>query len=425
METVFQIIEYLLALAALAFVAAPLGIRRQAFESRRLRQMYCGCLQLKAFLLTSTACSLTGLIWILTAWPGWKTAAVTVLVCVCAEALLFWCGMIRIYLTSTQLGMKWRVIAALTGMIPLVNLLVLIRMIRLVDREVETETEKAELNQVRAENKVCQTRYPILLVHGVFFRDFKYLNYWGRIPRELQRNGAVLYYGNQQSAASVADCGREIAERIGEICRKTGAEKVNLIGHSKGGLDSRYAMDLCGAAPHIASLTTINTPHAGCKFAEWLLYHAPAAAREKIAAAYNQTVKHLGDQDPDFLAAVTDLTDSGCRRLNGEMAQAEALCVETYGIYCQSVGSSMKRARYGKFPLNLTHRFVRLFDGANDGLVSEASMQWGSRHIRIQAQGRRGVSHGDVIDLNRENIPGFDVREFYVDLVRDLKERGL
>ena len=30
-----------------------------------------------------------------------------------------------------------------------------------------------------------------------------------------------------------------------------------------------------------------------------------------------------------------------------------------------------------------------------------------------------------MIDLNRENIPDFDVREFYVQLVRDLKVRGL
>ena len=37
----------------------------------------------------------------------------------------------------------------------------------------------------------------------------------------------------------------------------------------------------------------------------------------------------------------------------------------------------------------------------------------------------RGISHGDVVDLNRENIPGFDVREFYVQLVADLKARGL
>jgi triacylglycerol lipase len=30
-----------------------------------------------------------------------------------------------------------------------------------------------------------------------------------------------------------------------------------------------------------------------------------------------------------------------------------------------------------------------------------------------------------MIDLFRENIDGFDVREFYVDIVKDLKERGL
>lgn len=105
-------------------------------------------------------------------------------------------------------------------MIPVVNLLVLIKMLRLVGREVETETEKAELNQVRAESKVCQTRYPLLMVHGVFFRDFKYLNYWGRIPKELQRNGAVIYYGGQQSAASVADAagdrGKDKADLSGD-----------------------------------------------------------------------------------------------------------------------------------------------------------------------------------------------------------------
>ena len=33
-------------------------------------------------------------------------------------------------------------------------------------------------------------------------------------------------------------------------------------------------------------------------------------------------------------------------------------------------------------------------------------------------------SHGDMIDLNRENIRGFDVREFYVQLVSDLREKG-
>jgi DNA polymerase len=30
-----------------------------------------------------------------------------------------------------------------------------------------------------------------------------------------------------------------------------------------------------------------------------------------------------------------------------------------------------------------------------------------------------------IIDLNRQNIPAFDVREFYVELVHDLQKRGL
>ena len=85
----------------------------------------------------------------------------------------------------------------------------------------------------------------------------------------------------------------------------------------------------------------------------------------------------------------------------------------------------MDKATGGKFPLNLSYHLVKYFDGPNDGLVSEASFQWGERYTLLQTDGDRGISHGDMIDLNRENIPEFDVREFYVQLVHDLKNRGL
>ena len=41
------------------------------------------------------------------------------------EGLVFWNGIIRIYITSVQLGMKWRIIGIVCGMIPIVNLVVL------------------------------------------------------------------------------------------------------------------------------------------------------------------------------------------------------------------------------------------------------------------------------------------------------------
>ena len=69
-------------------------------------------------------------------------------------------------------------------------------------------------------------------------------------------------------------------------------------------------------------------------------------------------------------------------------------------------------------------RLVQYFDGANDGLVGKKSFSWGQSFQFLTVQGKRGISHGDVIDLNRENFDGFDVREFYVQLVSGLRQKG-
>lgn len=334
------------------------------------------------------------------------------------ELILFWNGILRVYMTSIQLGIKWRVIGAACGLIPIVHLYVLCRIIRITSNEVLYENEKYLLNQIRAENQECRTKYPILLVHGVFFRDFRFFNYWGRIPAELKRNGAVLFYGSQQSAASVAECGEELAARIRQIRQETGCDKVNIIAHSKGGLDSRYAISKCGAAPYAASLTTINTPHRGCIFADYLLDKIPDAVCNKVASKYNAALTLLGDPQPDFMKAVRDLTASACAGLNETLPDSPQ-------VYYQSIGSRMNGAFSGRFPLNMSYPMVKHFDGSNDGLVSVDSMEWGSRFTCLTVPGGRGISHGDMIDLNRENIDGFDVREFYVNLVHELKERGL
>lgn len=158
-------------------------------------------------------------------------------------------------------------------------------------------------------------------------------------------------------------------------------------------------------------------PQRGCIYAEYLLNKVPEAARQKIAAAYNGTLKRLGDENPDFLAAVTDLTESTCLTRNENTPDMP-------GVVYESVMSWCKKAQYGKFPLNVTYPIVKHFDGKNDGLVSVESSRWGTKFTLLEPEEKRGISHGDVVDLNRENIPGFDVREFYVDRVKDLKQRG-
>ena len=85
----------------------------------------------------------------------------------------------------------------------------------------------------------------------------------------------------------------------------------------------------------------------------------------------------------------------------------------------------MEHPRKGRFPLNVSYRYVKNFDGKNDGLVGEHSFAFGEKYTLLHSDGKRGISHGDVIDLNRENFSGFDVRKFYTELVSDLRSRGL
>lgn len=339
------------------------------------------------------------------------------IILILSEGTIFWNGIIRVYVTSVQLGIRYRVLGVILGMIFPANLVMLMFIYLKVKREAEFENEKYLLDQSRKDEKICATKYPILLVHGVFFRDSRLLNYWGRIPAELEKNGAEIFYGEQQSALSIEDSSKELAKKIEEIVSSTGCGKVNIIAHSKGGLDSRYAISQLGSDKYVASLTTINTPHRGCIFAEYLLHAAPEKLVKTIETTYNKAFYALGDKSPDFMSAVKCLTNSFCEGFNKTVPDSP-------DVMYQSVGSKANKHRSGRFPLNVSYPIVKKYDGDNDGLVALDSAPWGEKFTPIYPKGRRGITHADMIDLNREDIKGFDVREFYVQLVSDLKKRG-
>ena len=334
------------------------------------------------------------------------------------ETVIFWNGIIRVYITSFRLGVKYRILGLIFGYIFPLNLVMLMIIYVKCAGEVRFECRKFAVDEKRKDEKICETKYPILLVHGVFFRDSRLFNYWGRIPAALERNGAKIFYGEQQSALSVEASSKELAEKIRQIVTGTGCGKVNIIAHSKGGLDARCAISRLGCAEYVASLTTVNTPHRGCLFAESLLETTSPRLKKFIEKVYNGAFYRLGDDAPNFMAAVKDLTVSFCEEFNKNTPDAD-------GIFYQSIGSKAKSRRSGRFPLNLSYPVVKKYDGDNDGLVALPSAKWGERFIPLYPKSRRGITHADVIDLNREDIKGFDVREFYVKLVSELKERGL
>lgn len=410
---------FVVVVLALTIIANALPILyMRLMPTFRLRICAHGHCCLMAFVISLPICIFVQL------YFGWLSGfalrsnwLLSISVCVVVEAILFWNGMISVYASSVQLGIRHRALGILLGLVPIANLIMLFKIIRITGNEIRYEEEKNAQEEGRKDQFLCKTRYPILLVHGVFFRDNHYLNYWGRIPKTLQKNGAEIYYGEHPSALSIADSAEILAQRIQRIVQNTGCEKVNIIAHSKGGLDCRYAMANLDVAKYVASLTTVNTPHRGCVFADHLLEKVPQKIQTRIADTYNNTLKQLGDPEPDFMAAVRDLRSSHCTQFDRETPVPQS-------VYCQSIGSLLNRQARGTFPFNLFYKYVKQFDGPNDGLVGADSFAWGARYQLLTIPGKRGISHMDIIDLTRENLPEFDVREFYVQLVSDLKQRG-
>ena len=150
---------------------------------------------------------------------------------------------------------------------------------------------------------------------------------------------------------SVEDSAKEILEKIKEIIAIEHYEKVNIIAHSKGGLDTRYMISMLDGDKYVASLTTINTPHRGCEFADYLLDTVNEGLKNKVAATYNAALLKLGDTSPDFIKAVTDLTSEQCLERNKYV-------IDSPKVYYQSFGSKLNKVLHAQFPLSLTYAFV-------------------------------------------------------------------
>jgi triacylglycerol lipase len=168
-----------------------------------------------------------------------------------------------------------------------------------------------------------RTKYPIVLAHGLtgFRQLFGIVDYFHGIPSDLSSGGAQVFVTQVSAVASAEQRGEQLLQQIEFIAASTGAGKVNLIGHSEGGLDARYVM---GVRPDlIASLTTVATPHLGADLADFLADNVTSGGfNETVLAAFGNalgTVIDLltGTSEPqDAIGALRSLSSSGAAVFN-------------------------------------------------------------------------------------------------------------
>ena len=324
-------------------------------------------------------------------------------------------GMLRIICTSRRLNVIKRIIVAWMVFVPIVNIFIVIYVCNVAMDEYEHECYKVNIEKTRVDSEICKTKYPFVLIHGVGFRDFKYINYWGRIPKELIRQGATVYYGNQEAFGTVEYNAKDIKEKILDVVKETGCEKVNIIAHSKGGLDARYMVSELEMGDYVASITMMSSPHNGVKFVD-IACHIPEVIYKGIAKAFNKYFKLIGDKNPDFYTATRQFSTHNSKNFNEKVK-------DVVGVYYQSYATVMSNL-FSDYILTIPYVLVKLTEGDNDGLVSIESAKWGEFRGILENKHYRGISHGDIIDLRRDDYKAFDVIEKYVEIVSELKEKG-
>lgn len=346
---------------------------------------------------------------------GYKNVIFDLLVCIFITICFFYNGCLRVILTSKWLSVIKRAIAFFLLPIPLVNIFISWYLCHTAFYEFQYFSYKLYDEEVNQLSDMCETKYPILMIHGIGFRDFKLFNYWGRIPRQLERLGAKIYYANQEALGTIEYNAEDIRKRIFEIMEENNCSRVNIIAHSKGGLDARYAISVLGMEDYVASLTTISSPHRGVKMVDYLC-HLPDGLYRFVAKIFDSYFKRLGDKNPNFYEATRAFSTEKSKEFNKRVNDSEKVFYQSY--------TTVLKSFFSDYILCIPYVVIKRLEGENDGLVSINSAKWGEFKGVIRSEHLRGISHGDIIDLKREDYRGFDVVNWYVGLISDMKKKG-
>lgn len=238
---------------------------------------------------------------------------------------------------------------------------------------------------------------PVVLVHGLFGFDQigvpgVKVHYFRGIVDHLATLGCHAHAVRLPRAAAVPERAKMLVDKIAELPH----DRVDIIAHSLGGLDARYALAHLGLDRRVRSLVTIGTPHRGTPLADLATDGPLALARKTIAA--------LGVP----LDAVDWLSTSALERFNREVIDAPGV------RYASVVGGIREPSTPVSLAIAPAHAYLRRIAGPNDGLVPMTSQYWGETLAEIEAD------HFEQIGWRMPMRGSFDALAMYAFVVARL-----
>lgn len=112
---------------------------------------------------------------------------------------------------------------------------------------------------------------PVLLLHG--FVDNR--SVFTLLRRSLRRHGwtHVMALNYSPLTCDIRTAAALLGKHIERICEQTGHDRVDIVGHSLGGLIARYYAQRLSGDLRVRTLVTLGTPHAGTRAAPLLNPH--------------------------------------------------------------------------------------------------------------------------------------------------------
>ncbi len=275
--------------------------------------------------------------------------------------------------------------------------------------------------QAGGSSKAINVKYPVILAHGYAgSEEFLFgIDYFYKIKKALNDEGVKNVYVVDMSAFDTSLVrGQQMKEFILKVLAVTGKSKVNIIGHSQGGVSARYMITNLGMAGRVASLVMISSPNRGTSLADVVCGKLPNILQWAVAAIGNTLWGGLvcGEKNPNFMAATYELTHYNMNNVFNPNTPDKA------GIKYISYAGKM----YGvtsNLILTPTWALIKYFDGDNDGIVPVNSSKWGIwKGVKT---GLFGIDHFMEINHLFGITPGFDAEGFYVSIAEMLQGYGM
>lgn len=275
--------------------------------------------------------------------------------------------------------------------------------------------KKFELSEF-PQPEVIQLKYPVLMCHG--YGGFSTLLSPSPMHKpcmRLRSFGIQAFAPNIVPYATIETRAEQWSGIINKLKKTYGYEKVNIVAHSMGGLDMRYAIARLGVADSVASLTTIATPHHGTSLAE-LVLNSPDTIRDKLA----EFVDWFGESiypstKSNAAAAVHQLTRE---YVTGEFNPAiPDMDGVQYFSYSAAVGKGTGEPLHPIY--RIQNQLIFQHEGINDSFVTDESAKWG-QHLDTLP-----ISHLEQIEIQVKENRKHLVEKFWLNLAENLKKNGL